>query len=374
MTLTRYRVRAVLGALWILDGLLQLQRSMFTAAFAHQVLAPAGQGQPWLVSAPVALTARLVAAHPAAWDAGFAVIQLGLGIGFLVPRLTRPALAASVAWALGVWWLGEGLGGVAGGHADLLTGAPGAVLLYALLALAVWPRPGTDRSEHRPLPGVLAVAWAGLWIGGAGLRLLPGQASSAAVAAEIDANAAGSPGWLHHIDASVAAAVEPRGMLFVVGWVVVCVAVGLGALVEGPVRMVAVVIGIGLATVFWFVGQSLGQPWSGTATDPNTAPLIVLMALAVVGIGGPAPAYGRHRRSSSQGSVRPVLSLRWRAAPAAPATARAASAAGSRLAPDLLPGSWPAFSEHRPPAVAPEPGYASVPEAAAQLEPVPAGR
>ncbi len=298
MAVTRHRVRIVLGALWILDGLLQLQRSMFTSGFARQVLAPAGAGQPWFVSEPVALTSRLVAEHPFSLDLGFAAIQLGLGLGFLVPRLVRWALIASIAWAFGVWWLGEGLGGLAGGHADLLTGAPGAVLLYALLALAVWPRPGIDGSEHEPLPGVLAVAWAGFWIIGAALRLLPGQASSHAIAGEISSSATGAPGWLQQLDQSVAAAVAPLGVAVVVGWVVVCLAVGVGGLRGGVSRQAAASVGIVLATLFWVVGQSFGQPWTGMATDPNTSPLVVLMAVALVGIGAPANARGRHRRST----------------------------------------------------------------------------
>jgi hypothetical protein len=308
MAVTRHRVRVVLGALWILDGLLQLQRSMFTSGFGREVLAPAGVGQPWFVSEPVALTSRLVAEHPIPLDLGFAAIQLGLGIGFLVPRLVRPALIASIAWAFGVWWLGEGLGGLAGGHADLLTGAPGAVLLYALLAFAVWPRPGIDGSEHGPLPGVLALAWAGFWITGAVLRLLPGQASSHAIAGEISSSATGAPGWLQQLDQSVAAAVAPVGVAVVVGWVVVCVAVGVGGLRGGASRQAAASVGIVLATLFWIVGQSFGQPWTGMATDPNTSPLVVLMSVALIGIGAPAKARGRHRRAAQPASPRPVSS------------------------------------------------------------------
>ena len=38
-----------------------------------------------------------------------------------------------------------------------------------------------------------------------------------------------------------------------------------------------------MATVFWVLGQNIGQLYSGQATDPNTGPLIVLMALALAG-------------------------------------------------------------------------------------------
>jgi hypothetical protein len=335
MAVTRQRVRVVLGALWFLDGLLQLQRSMFTEGFAHQVLAPAGNGQPWFVSAPVALTARLVTEHPVPWDVGFAAIQLGLGIGLLMPRLVRPALVASIAWSFGVWWLGEGLGGLAGGHADLLTGAPGAVLLYAVLALAVWPRSGADGVEHEALPSVLALAWAGFWITGATLRLLPGQASSAAIATEISSSSSGAPRWLEQLDHTVSAAVAPVGVGIVVAWVVICLAVGMGALQGGVPRQVAVSVGIVAATAFWVVGQGFGQPWTGMATDPNTSPLVVLMAVALLGIGAPAPAHGRHRRAAEQAGLQPAPSRAGVEAAGVPAGDFAAASVNFWSAPEL---------------------------------------
>jgi hypothetical protein len=54
---------------------------MFTAAFAQQVLAPAGQDQPGWVAGPVDFFAHLIAAHPASLNTGFVLIQLALGIG-----------------------------------------------------------------------------------------------------------------------------------------------------------------------------------------------------------------------------------------------------------------------------------------------------
>ena len=55
----------------------------------------------------------------------------------------------SFAWALGVWFFGEGLGMVLTGTASALTGAPGSVLLYGLLGLMAWPAARGARRRRR---------------------------------------------------------------------------------------------------------------------------------------------------------------------------------------------------------------------------------
>ena len=53
-----------------------------------------------------------------------------------------------------------------------------------------------------------------------------------------------------------------------------------------------------LALAIWVVGQDLGQLYSGHATDPNTAPIIALMAIAIL--------VGRRARVDARVSVRAV--------------------------------------------------------------------
>lgn len=90
---------------------------MFTRGFVTQVLQPATMGNPAGVSGPALAFGRLMLHDPAGWNAAFAVIQLLLGAGLLWRRTVRAALAASIGWALAVWWFGEGLGGVLSGMA-----------------------------------------------------------------------------------------------------------------------------------------------------------------------------------------------------------------------------------------------------------------
>jgi hypothetical protein len=209
-----------------------------------------------------------------------------------------------------VWFFGEGLSGLASGHASLLTGAPGSVLLYGVFALAAWPP--RDHSHEAPA-GWLPLAWAVLWVGGATFQVLPGQNTGTAVAGAITGGAGGAPGWLGRLDASVAGWTTRHGTAVVVALVVAEALIGLAALCRRS-RGPAVAAGFVLALAIWVVGQDLGQLSSGHATDPNTAPLVALLAIAILG-GRPArvgaragarevPRTGRvARRDLRQGST-----------------------------------------------------------------------
>jgi hypothetical protein len=291
----------VLGTLWLLDGGLQLQPFMLGPGFARQIVAPTAAGQPDFVSVPVHWAAGIIAAHPVVWDVPFAAVQLVIGVGLLVPRTARLALAASLPWSLGVWFFGEGLSGLASGHASLLTGAPGSVLLYGVLGLAAWPQrdlhpgdrpgsvPGVDEAPAQWLP----LAWAVIWIGGAVFQALPGQNTGAAIAGVIADAGAGEPHALSRIDASAAGWIAHHGTPVVVALVVAEALIGLGAL-HRQTLAAAAAAGVVLAAAIWVLGQDLGQLYTGQATDPNTAPLIALTAAAM--LAGGSTARGRVRR------------------------------------------------------------------------------
>ncbi len=202
--ITRRHLQIALGLVWLLDGALQLQPFMLGTGFASQVIAPNAAGQPHFVSAAIRWSASAIAAHPVAWDAPFAAVQLLIGLGLLVPRTARLALAASLPWSLGVWFFGEGMSGLATGHASLLTGAPGAASLYGVLALAAWP--SRDPSHQAPARW-LPLAWA--------------------VASAINS---GAPGWLGRLDTSVAGWTTRHGTAVVVALVVAEALIGLAAL------------------------------------------------------------------------------------------------------------------------------------------------
>jgi hypothetical protein len=291
---TERTLQVALGMFWLLDGVLQLQPFMLTTKFATQVLSPVGDGQPQFVAGPVHWAANLVAAHPVAWDVPYAIIQLALGLGMLVPRTARHALAASVPWALGVWYLGEGLSGLASGNSSLLSGAPGSVFVYGLLALAAWPRRG--RSDVAP-PRWLPIAWAALWVGAAVLQILPMNNTGADVAGAM--TAAGSPSWMAGFENSLAGWVTHNGPVAVAVLVVAELLIGLAALHRRTIA-VGAAAGFLLAIAIWVIGQDFGQLYTGQATDPNTGPIIGVMAVALLFGYRRAPAFSpvnrRHAR------------------------------------------------------------------------------
>jgi hypothetical protein len=77
--------------------------------------------------------------------------------------------------------------------------------------------------------------------------------------------------------------VSGSGVSIVVDLVVLQAFAGVGALRAPRVRLAAVIVGSGLSLAYWVAGQGMGQPWSGLATDPGTAPLMLLLGFAVLG-------------------------------------------------------------------------------------------
>jgi hypothetical protein len=287
--ITRRDLQIALGLLWLLDGALQAQPFMFSRGFATQLIAGVGQGQPGVVSGPVHAASIVLAAHPVVWNLIFAGAQLLLGAGLLVRRTARFALAASIGWALGVWYLGEGLSGLASGNASLITGAPGSAVLYAVLAAAAWPR---DRSAQAPASWLVR-AWAVLWIGAAIFQLLPGQNTGPGVASLLTSSAGAAPHWLASLDTSLAGWAARHGAVSVSVLAATELLIGAGALWRRT-RTPAVAAGLVLSIAIWVFGQDLGQLYSGQATDPNSAPLFVLMAVAVIAsLGGRVGASSR---------------------------------------------------------------------------------
>ena len=280
-----------LAALWLLDGVLQYQSWMFTRAFG-QMLAGAADGNPSVIAAPITWDAHLVEQHPVLLNFLFATIQLALGLGIAWRPTIRVALGASIAWALAVWWFGEGLGGVLATPDSPVAGGPGAVILYALLAVLLWPR---DRPG--PSPALRAVGapaaralWVALWGGLAWIQLLPVNRAPQAVHDDVTGMAAGEPRWLQSLVNGAGSLVAHRGLtvsiILAVLYGLIALAIFLPATGLRPALIAAAVLGL----VIWIPGQAFGGILAGGMTDPNSGPLLVLIALAYWPARPPGPA------------------------------------------------------------------------------------
>ena len=143
------------------------------------------------------------------------------------------------AWSIGVWFLGEGLGGVTGGTATFLSGAPGAAALYAVLALAAWPTldsPSRTRVEGLFAPGRtddgiaswFAVAWATTWVG-FGIDRSSQPFSYSRDRALVHERPSG-PFWLARMDLAFTSGVRALGPLAIGLLIFLPIAVGIGGL------------------------------------------------------------------------------------------------------------------------------------------------
>ncbi len=174
---TRRVLQYTLGALWLLDGALQLQSYMFTKGFANQIIAPAAAGQPALcrwsralecpsdcsASCPLQWLLRCGPAdfgggllHPAVLPMGHRGLG-GLGRRRLVPR-RRPGWCGR--------WAYDGIARSPGCRPALSRPGRG--------RMAGW-RCATESFQYTAAQPGPVRAWAMLWIGFAILDLLPGN-------------------------------------------------------------------------------------------------------------------------------------------------------------------------------------------------------
>ncbi len=295
LRITRRGIQIALGGIWLLDGLLQFQSYMYTHAFIAEVIEPTAKGQPGLIGAPILTLAHLYGHDLTLWNTLAAEVQCAIGLGLILSRRTvRPALLVSFVWAFIVWWFGEGFGTILSGTpVSPLMGAPGAVLVYGLIGLLVWPKdPEGERSAADG--GLLGdrgglVVWSLLWLEAAVLWLLRVDRSKGAIHEQISGMAAMSPHWLATAQSSVAKSAGGHGVTIATLLALASALIALG--VWTRLRPGALAAGATLSLAYWVFGQSLGGPfWGGNATDVNTGPLLVLLALTLM------PQLGAARR------------------------------------------------------------------------------
>ena len=274
----------VLATVWLLDAALQLQPFMFTRGTNgfSGMLNGFGAGNPSWIAHTITWNASNVYHHPILTNTVFAGIQFLIAFGIIYQRTIKPALALSIVWALGVWWFGEGLGGIFLGGATPFGGGPGGVLFYAILAVLLWPSGGSD------LPFVAArtvgvtvakVIWVVVWGILAVLSLVGSGRSPQALHDLIAGLNSGQPGWLAHIDRSSESLFLHHGTTMAILLAIVCVVVAAGVFMPPTVAQATVALAIVVFALIWIAVQNFGGILAGGATDPNSGLPVIILAL-----------------------------------------------------------------------------------------------
>jgi hypothetical protein len=269
---SRRTVQTVLGLLWLLDAGLQFQSFMYSTGFT-QMLTATRSGQPHWVAGPISWATGIASGNLDVWNTMFALTQLAIGLGLLYRPTVKLALAASLGWALFVWFLGEGLGMLFASAASPLTGAPGAALLYGLIGLIVW-------RDNRP-GGLLGasgarIAWGVLWVVMGLLWLLPSNSSANAFSNQVSSSPSGMS-WLTSLQTHAANVANDNGLLIAFVLATVSVAIGIAVVVDWQAHSF-LWLAIYLNVIYWVIGQGFGGIQTGTGTDPNAGPLFILLA------------------------------------------------------------------------------------------------
>lgn len=288
MLLTQKFLRRVLGVLWLVDAILQVQPQMFTANMIDSVLLPTLSAQPAPVAASLHFITVTISQHLVFFNLLIAIVQAEIGLFLIAGLWVRGTVILSIVWAFIVWYGGEGMNMLLTGQASILTGAPGAVLLYPLLGLLVYPRK-TSSTPANEADGLLARAHfrrvlAGFWVFAALLQLQPfwwqqGQIS----------DAIGSMAGMGKLNSIL---IDPvlvpltrltnplelplNGLL-----ILVFSGLGIGLALAKP-RWIRPLLALSLllSLLIWWLAQGFGMIFTGLATDFNSGLLIVLMTLA----------------------------------------------------------------------------------------------
>ena len=281
----RRAFQLVLATVWLVDGLLQFQPFMFSRAFGTQMLAGMAHGNPPAILHSMTWADLVIGHHSVVADAMFGFLQVLIGFGIAWNRTIKPALALSIVWSFAVWWFGEGLGGLFAGTANPVNGAPGAVLLYAVLAVLLWPHAQTMATPRfvaaravgeRVARGVWVVLWGLLGC----FAVLGVNRSPQGLNQLVSQMATGQPRWLADLDHHVANLLAHRGLGVSVALALVLGVIAVGVFLPPKAARVTVALALVFGVGIWVLGENFGGIFTGSGTDPNSGPLLMLIALA----------------------------------------------------------------------------------------------
>lgn len=276
--------RLVLATVWLLDAALQLQPFMFTRGSSgfSGMLNGLASGNPVIVHGAVTWNASNVYHYPILGNTIFAGVQFLIAFGIVYKRTCKSALSLSIVWSLGVWWFGEAAGQVFQGGATPFSGGPGGVLFYAVLAVLLWPSEGSDKpfvAARTVGVNTAKAIWVVVWGVLAVLSLVGSGRSPQSLHDLIASLNSGQPGWLAHIDRSSESLFLHHGTTLAILLAIVCIIVAAGVFAPRTVAQFTLVLAIVVFALIWVAVENFGGILAGSATDPNSGLLVILLAL-----------------------------------------------------------------------------------------------
>jgi hypothetical protein len=110
--------------------------------------------------------------------------------------------------------------------------------------------------------------------------------------------AGGEPGWVSWLEEQAATLLGGHGLAASAGLAVALAVIAAGVFLPPPLARSTLILALVTAAFIWAFGEAFGQILAGGATDPNSGPLLALLALAYW---PPGPAGPRARRPQADG-------------------------------------------------------------------------
>ncbi|GGM68006.1 hypothetical protein GCM10007108_02560 [Thermogymnomonas acidicola] len=280
-------IRTVLGSLWLLDGALQLQ-PFLSFFFTETVSVPSW---PPFLSHIDSGALAIWNTDPIVFNTLAGGIQVMLGLTLLLRSeggLFRAAAVGSIAWSVVVWVFGETMPIFQG--SSILSGSPGAALLYGLMSVPLVTRVSPGKFIRYSMVSIFAISL--LW------QALP-----------VD----GFWSWkgLAENNYMLYTAYQPHALTSLMAFMtslevaepvvvnsIVVASLAAAAVLWALRPNTAVYFTIPLMIAFWVLFQDFGGMFTGFGTDPNIAlPLALFAAVSVMG--GRAPVFGNRQQASN---------------------------------------------------------------------------
>jgi hypothetical protein len=264
----------ILGILWVVDAVLQVQPKMFSDEFISGVLQPTLQNQPAFLTSLINFGITLFSANIFLANLGAFFIQLLIGLMIFFPsrqKIFKVGLVLSILWGLAIWVFGEGLGGLFTGMSSFYTGAPGSVVIYIIAALfLLFPTYFAVKNLSKVIGS--------LFIVGALLQLQPNFWTADGVKSIFNLAASDTDSLISQPASALASLVSQSPI--VANAILALLLLNVGLLLLFYANRLVVSVAIVFLLIVWWLGQDFGGIltfYSGTSTDPNTAPVLALL-------------------------------------------------------------------------------------------------